>query len=100
MKLLLTSAGISNKSIRNALVDLLGKPIEESSALFIPTAIYGITGGAEIIRKVICGTLGDPFCEARLEIFRYFGTYGATHNEKRALGNNASRNRCPACGRW
>ena len=64
MKLLLTSAGISNISIRNALVDLLGKPIEESKALFIPTAIYGITGGAEIIRKVICGTMGDPFCEA------------------------------------
>ena len=64
MKLLLTSAGISNKSIRNALADLLGKPIEESKALFVPTAIYGIPGGAEIIRKVICGTLGDPFCEA------------------------------------
>src|SRR6188768_3464363 len=64
MKLLLTSAGISNKSIRNALVDLLGKPIEESKAIFIPTAIYGIPGSAEIIRKVICGTLGDPFCEA------------------------------------
>ena len=40
MKLLLTSCGISNTSIHNALVDLLGKPIAESSALFIPTAIY------------------------------------------------------------
>jgi dipeptidase E len=67
MKLLLTSAGISNISIRSALVDLLGKPIEKSKALFIPTAIYGINGGAEIIRKVICGTLGDPFCEAGWE---------------------------------
>lgn len=63
MKLLLTSAGISNLSIRNALVDLLGKPIEESKALFIPTAIYGIANGGEIVRKVICGKLGDPFCE-------------------------------------
>ena len=63
MKLLLTSAGISNTSIRNALVDLLGKPINEASALFVPTAIYGISGGADIIRKVICGSLGDPFCE-------------------------------------
>lgn len=63
MKLLLTSAGISNTSIRNALVDLLGRSIAESSALFIPTAIYAITGGTDIIRKVICGTLGDPFCE-------------------------------------
>jgi dipeptidase E len=64
MKLLLTSAGISNNSIRNALVDLLGKPIEASKAVFIPTAIYGIIGGGEIIRKVICGTIGDPFCKA------------------------------------
>lgn len=63
MKLLLTSAGISNKSIYNALVDLLGKPIEESTALFIPTAIYGISNGANIISKVICGSLGDPFCQ-------------------------------------
>jgi dipeptidase E len=41
MKLLLTSAGITNASIRDALVDLLGKPIAESSALCIPTASYG-----------------------------------------------------------
>ena len=40
MKLLLTSAGIKNKSIENALVDLLGKPIAESNALCIPTASY------------------------------------------------------------
>ncbi len=41
MKLLLTSAGIKNASIRDALVGLLGKPIAESSALCIPTATYG-----------------------------------------------------------
>jgi dipeptidase E len=41
MKLLLTSAGIKNTSIRDALVDLLGKPIAESNALCIPTAGYG-----------------------------------------------------------
>ena len=33
MKLLLTSAGISNNSIRKALIQLLGKPIEDSNAL-------------------------------------------------------------------
>jgi len=38
MKFLLTSAGIKNTSIHNALVGLLGKPIAESSALCIPTA--------------------------------------------------------------
>jgi dipeptidase E len=39
--LLLTSAGIRNPSIHGALLDLLGKPIAESSALCIPTATYG-----------------------------------------------------------
>ena len=41
MKLLLTSGGVTNPSIRDALVDLLGKPIADSSALCIPTAEYG-----------------------------------------------------------
>ncbi len=41
MKLLLTSAGIKNPSIQDTLVELLGKPIAESSALCITTAIYG-----------------------------------------------------------
>jgi len=41
MKLLLTSAGIKNASIHDALVELLGKPIAESDALCIPTAGYG-----------------------------------------------------------
>src|SRR3954451_1378717 len=40
MKLLLTSGGVKNRSIEAALVELLGKPIEESSALCIPTAMY------------------------------------------------------------
>jgi dipeptidase E len=35
VKLLLTSAGVQNPSIRDALVDLLGKPIADSSALCI-----------------------------------------------------------------
>ncbi len=38
MKLLLTSAGIKNASIHEALVDLLGKPIPQCEALCIPTA--------------------------------------------------------------
>jgi dipeptidase E len=41
MRLLLTSAGIKNASIREALVDLLGRPIADSNALCIPTAGYG-----------------------------------------------------------
>jgi dipeptidase E len=41
MKLLLTSAGIRNASIHDALLELLGKPIADSHALCIPTAGYG-----------------------------------------------------------
>jgi dipeptidase E len=41
MKYLLTSAGIKNTSIHNALVEMLGKPIAECDALCIPTAVYG-----------------------------------------------------------
>jgi len=40
MKLLLTSAGIKNASIHDALLGLLGKPIAEADALCIPTASY------------------------------------------------------------
>ncbi len=41
MKLLLTSGGVTNPSIRDALIDLLGKPIADSTALCIPTAQWG-----------------------------------------------------------
>ncbi|WP_409293224.1 Type 1 glutamine amidotransferase-like domain-containing protein [Peribacillus sp. SCS-37] len=41
MKLLLTSGGVTNKSIHDALVEMLDKPIAESNALCIPTAMYG-----------------------------------------------------------
>jgi dipeptidase E len=44
VKLLLTSAGVRNPSIERALVELLGKPIAESSALCIPTAMYAHPG--------------------------------------------------------
>jgi dipeptidase E len=63
MKLLLTSAGISNTSIRNALVDLLEKPIAESTARCIPTAIYGLPGGAAGGYRLIHGVAASPLCE-------------------------------------
>jgi dipeptidase E len=47
MKLLLTDSGIRNESIRDALVRLVGKPLREANALFVPTAIYGVPGGNE-----------------------------------------------------
>jgi len=63
MKFLLTSAGIKNTSIHNALVDLLGKPIAESSALCIPTAIYAFPGGATMAWQLITGRAASPLCE-------------------------------------
>lgn len=41
VKLLLTSGGITNPSIHHALLNLLGKPLAESTALCIPTAQWG-----------------------------------------------------------
>jgi dipeptidase E len=64
MKLLLTSAGIKNDRIRDAMLELLGKPIGECNALAIPTAGYGhpmgSPGGAW---RFISGNASTPMCE-------------------------------------
>jgi dipeptidase E len=60
MKILLTSSGISNAGIREALVGLLGKPIEEASALFVPTAIYPFPGGAYGAWRAVSGQAQSP----------------------------------------
>jgi dipeptidase E len=63
MKLLLTSSGISNTSIHNALVELLGKPIAECNALCIPTAAYGAgTRGPSMAYQFISGSGFSPMC--------------------------------------
>jgi dipeptidase E len=64
MKLLLTSSGICNPSIEAALVDLLGKPIAESSALVVPTAIYPFPDGPGGAWRAICGKTSRPFADA------------------------------------
>jgi dipeptidase E len=61
VKLLLTSAGIKNPSIHDALAGLLGKPIAESTALCIPTATYGHPmAGPEAAWRFISGQ--EPRC--------------------------------------
>ncbi len=62
MKLLLTSAGIMNASINDALIELLGKPIAEASALCIPTAIYAFPDGAVSAWNLITGRAASPLC--------------------------------------
>ncbi len=64
MKLLLTSGGVSNQSIRDALVDMLGKPIAESTALCIPTAMYGMLPGTAVMTwRQIAGQTPTPMVE-------------------------------------
>src|SRR6187431_3580350 len=64
MRLLLTSAGIKNASIHGALIDLLGKPIADSSALCIPTGSYGSPyGSPEGAWRFISGHSAQPMCE-------------------------------------
>jgi dipeptidase E len=65
MKFLLTSAGIKNPSIHDALLELLAKPIAESSALCIPTATYGHPrAGFDAAWRFIAGQEPrTPMCE-------------------------------------
>ena len=60
MKLLLTSIGVSNDSILNALVELLGRPVEECTAVQIPTAIHALPGALGYAWEMAkyCGDMG------------------------------------------
>lgn len=62
VKLLLTSGGVTNATIRAALVDLLGQPIEDATALCIPTAMYGHpwVGPGTRVWQFISGTSENP----------------------------------------
>lgn len=61
MKLLLTSSGVSNKSIENALVELLGKPIAESSALVSATGMHPFPDGPRGAWRATNGGADSPF---------------------------------------
>jgi dipeptidase E len=66
VKLLLTSAGIRNASIHEALVGLLRKPIADCTALCIPTAMYGhpaVGPGAGAWRFISGRERDCPMCE-------------------------------------
>jgi dipeptidase E len=64
---LLTSGGVTNPSIKSALVQLLGKPISESHALCVPTAQWGHPMcGPESVRSLLAA---EPD-------FRYFSGLG------------------------
>ena len=88
MKLLLTSAGIKNPSIHDALVDLLGKPIADCNALCIPTAGYGhpqgSPGGAW---RFISGREPDcPMCELGWKSLGVLELTALAQHRQRTLG--------------
>src|SRR5215212_2615312 len=62
MRFLLTSSSISNASIHDALVELLGKPIVESNALCIPTGVQPFPGGPSHVYRFISGSTQNPMC--------------------------------------
>ena len=62
MKFLLCSSGISNPSINDALVELLGKPIAESNALCIPTGVQPFPGGPSHVYRFISGSTSGAMC--------------------------------------
>lgn len=60
MKLLLTSAGFTNRSITNALADLCRKPFDELNLAYIPTAANVESGDKDFMIKALvdCQDLG------------------------------------------
>lgn len=59
MKLLLTSGGVTNPSIRAALDRMLGRPVSESRALCVPTAQWGHPMcGPESVRRLVAADRG------------------------------------------
>ena len=55
MKMLLTSAGITNPSIGAALLELLATPIADARALLISTASYPLRNGPELAWNFLAG---------------------------------------------
>jgi dipeptidase E len=49
MRLLLTSLGLTNDSIRTALTDLMAKPIGDASLVFVPTAMHAVAEGGRYL---------------------------------------------------
>jgi dipeptidase E len=63
MRLLLTSGGVKNPTIRAALDDLLPKPLAECSALCITTSSYALRTGPEMAYKFITTVPGTPMAD-------------------------------------
>lgn len=62
MRFLLTSGGITNTRIKNAFLELLGKKIEDSTALCITSASYTFGRGPYMAHDFLTGRNGAPMC--------------------------------------
>ncbi len=97
MKLLLTSAGIKNASIHDALLGLLGKPIAECDALCIPTASYGhAPGGIRGAWRFITGQATTPMCELGWQSLGVLELSALPSLEQERLGAGGRAGRRPA----
>lgn len=63
MKYLLTSGGVTNPTIKSALITMLGKPIEECHALCISTASFAFDNAFTMAMEFLTGKSGAPMCE-------------------------------------
>ncbi|WP_290721928.1 MULTISPECIES: Type 1 glutamine amidotransferase-like domain-containing protein [Exiguobacterium] len=63
MDYLLTSGGVQNPSIHNALREMLGKPIEECRAIAITTASYALGRGTDLAVNFIQGKDEAPMVD-------------------------------------
>jgi dipeptidase E len=64
LKLLLTSGGIQNNSIKKSLIELIGKPIHTANALCITTASYALENGPILAYRFLTGIYNEtPMCE-------------------------------------
>ncbi len=60
MRLLLTSGGITNDSIKHAFLELLGKKVEDSTVLCITSASYTFKNGPYMAYGFLTGKIGAP----------------------------------------
>ena len=86
MKLLLTSNGLSNKSIADALVELAGKPAKDISIAFIPTAMNVGRGGKEWFI--------DDLYNIKKQQFKSIDIVDISALPKRNLAAKIARGRC------
>ena len=88
MKILLTSSGIRNASIRDALVELLGKPIAESSALLHShRGANRSRGGPSHVLRVHQRVGRRPYVRLGLEVLGSAGADRAAQHQRGVLGS-------------